>query len=70
MDVNEFDEDEERAYMEVILNQKKLEDDNLEVFLIEAQEVIGVEDNQEIDNILTREMGADSDCEDDDLVLP
>jgi len=38
-DQDEFDEIEEENYLEGVLEQKKLEDDNLEVFLIEAHEV-------------------------------
>jgi len=39
MDIDEFDEEEEANYMQVILEQKNLEDENLEVYLINALEV-------------------------------
>ena len=35
-DVDEFDETEEENYLQNILEQKQLEDENLQVYLVEA----------------------------------
>lgn len=66
-DIDEFDEDEEENYMHAILEKRKLEDENLEVYLIEAEEVKDV-DRETEEGIIRDEMGNESDEEDENLL--
>jgi hypothetical protein len=60
-DIDEFDMIEEENYLENMLEQKKLEDDNLEVYLIEAQEVKDLEDDDAINDAYNKDIGYSSD---------
>ena len=47
------------------MEQKKLEDDNLEVYLIEAQEVKDLEDDEAIENAYLKDFGGEDSEESD-----
>ena len=65
-DVDEFEEDEEQNFLENELEKRKLEDENLEVYLVDAQEVkdLGENDREAIDEAYNRDIGSSSDEDD------
>ena len=62
-EVDEFEEIEEFNYLEGVLQQKKLEDENLEVFLIEPFEVKDQADDEEFEQVLIKEIGHQQELE-------